>query len=142
MFQYLKGTAPARVKNLRFKTVNNPKLPTYKWTQLQGTSILWFEGYGALITGMNWNGNTFHMLRGDLPDGKLAYPDYWKHKAAILDGGNKIVEQGGMFQADGVTYTRQTECLENGIRFTIAAKFAKDIRFQRFAEQIQRLCTA
>lgn len=139
LFQYLKGTAPARVKNLRFKTVKNPKLPVYKWTQLQGTSILWFEGYGALITGMNWNGNTFHMLRGDLPDGKLAYPDYWKHKAAILDGGNKIVEQGGMFQADGVTYTRQTECQENGIRFTIAAKFAKDIRSQRFAEQIPLL---
>ena len=139
LFQYLKGTAPSRTRNLRFKTANNPKLPTYKWTQLQGTSILWFKGYGALIAGMNWNGNTFHMLRGDRPDGKLAYPDYWKHKAAILDGGNKIVEQGGMFQADGVTYTRQTECLENGIRITVSAKFAKDIRFQRFAEQIPLL---
>ena len=139
MFQYLKGTAPARVKNLRFKTVKNPKLPVYKWTQLQGTSILWFEGYGALITGMNWNGDTFHILRGDLPDGKLAYPDYWKHNARILNGGNKIVEQGNLFQADGVTYTRQTECQENGIRITVTAKFAKDIQFKKFAEQLPLL---
>ena len=139
MFQYLKGTAPARVKNLRFKTVKNPKLPVYKWTQLQGTSILWFEGYGALITGMNWNGDTFHILRGDLPDGKLAYPDYWKHNAKVLDGGNKIVEQGNLFQADGVTYTRQTECLENGVRITATAKFAKDIQFKNFAEQLPLL---
>jgi hypothetical protein len=88
---------------------------------------------------MNWNGDTFHILRGDLPDGKLAYPDYWKHNARILNGGNKIVEQGNLFQADGVTYTRQTECQENGVRITAAAKFAKDIQFKKFAEQLPLL---
>ena len=139
MFHYLKGTASAWTKNQRHKTVENPRLPVYKWTQLQGTAMLWFEGYGALITGMNWSGNTFHMLRGDLADGKLAYPDYWNHNARILRGGQKILERGGMFQADGVTYSRYTECLDNGIRLSVTAKFAKDAKFKRFAEQIPLL---
>ena len=136
MFQYLKGTASPWVKRFRFKTADNPKLPTYKWTQLQGTAVLWFEGYGAFITGMNWSGNTFHMLRGDLPNGNLAYPDYWDYNARILRGGNKILANGGMFQADGVRFTRYTECLEDGIRQSVTVKFAKDITFKRLAEQI------
>ncbi len=136
MFQYLKGTASDWTKNQRFKTVDNPKLPTYKWTQLQGTAILWFEGYGAFITGMNWSGNTFHMLRGDLPDGRLAYPDYWNYNARVLRGGSKILARGGMFQADGVSFSRYTECLDDGIRQTVTVKFDKDITFKRFAEQI------
>ena len=136
MFQYLKGTASPWVKRFRFKTADNPTLPTYKWTQLQGPAILWFEGYGAFITGMNWSGNTFHMLRGDLPNGNLAYPDYWDYNARLLRGGNKILANGGMFQADGVKFTRYTECLEDGIRQSVTVKFAKDIKFKRLAEQI------
>ena len=139
MFTYLKGTASAWTKGQRFKTVENPKLPVYKWTQLQGTAVLAFEGYGAFMTGMNWSGNTFHMLRGDLPDGKLAYPDYWNYSARVLRGGSKILARGGMFQADGVNFTRYTECLDNGIRQTVTAKFGKNIKFNRFAEQLPLL---
>lgn len=134
--QYLKGTASSWTKNQRFKTAVNPKLPTYKWTQLQGTAILWFKDYGALITGMNWSGDTFHMLRGDYADGTLAYPDYWNHNARFMRGGNRILERGGMFQADGMDYSRFTVYENNGVNISVTAKFSKDIQFKRLAEQI------
>ncbi len=135
LYQYLNGTAPKWVASQRYKTIENPRLPTYIWTRLQGTSILWFEGYGAFITGVNWHGNTMHILRGDLPNGNVAYPDYWEYKA-VVENETDVVAKGALFQGPGVTFERKTECLDDGVKFTVDVNFAEDIKFKRFIEQI------
>ncbi len=133
-FVYIGSTAPEWTKNLRCKTAANPKLPTYKWTQTQGLSVLWFKGYGALILGMNWDGNSGQFLRGDLPDGKIAFPDYWDFSAGFQ--GNILSAKGTLFQAEKVKWERITEFLDPGIRQKITVDIPSGVSFTDLYEQI------
>jgi hypothetical protein len=132
-FTYIGKTAADWTATQRPKTVANAK-PIYKWTQTQGLSVLWFPDFGAFILGMNWNGDTAQILRGDLPDGKIAYPDYWKFTSKFVN--DRIIIKSQLFQAETVSFDRIIEFPDAGIRQKLDIKFAENIEFKDLYEQL------
>jgi hypothetical protein len=116
-----------------------PKTPVnkkavYKWTETQGLAMLWFPGYGNWLLAMNWNGDTGHFLRADLPDGKVAYPDYWSLKTHFENETLTLNQE--MFQLPGVKLNREIKFDQTSVHVAIRCSFKRDIKINSLYEQI------
>ena len=135
-FAYIGKTAGAWTRSRARKIPENPptEKPSNGWIQTQGLSILWFEKYGAFILGQNWNAYTGQFLRGELPDGRCAYPDYWEHASESTEQHLRL--QSKLFQAETCRFARELSPLPNGLRQHLTVTFDDDNRFTALYEQL------
>ncbi|MDD4097401.1 MAG: hypothetical protein PHC30_01395 [Lentisphaeria bacterium] len=135
-FAYTGKTADAWTKSRARKFPENPadEKASNGWFQTQGLSILWFEKYGAFILGKNWNAFTGQFLRGELPDGRCAYPDYWEHQNERTE--ERLRLQSKLFQAEACRFTRDLSLLPDGLRQTLIVDFDEDCAFTALYDQL------
>ena len=105
------------------------------WNPTQGLSMLWTPGYGSCVLGANWNVYTAQMLRADLPDGQVSWPDYWEFEHE-WDADNSILTlRQRMFDLP-VAVTRQMAFEEDGLRQTVEVSREEPGVAESLVEQI------
>jgi len=50
------------------------------WHPTQGLCMFWTPQYGSLVLGKNWNAYTANLVRADLEENCVSWPDYWGFK--------------------------------------------------------------
>ena len=73
-------------------------------------------------------------LRGELPDGRCAYPDYWEHASESTEQHLRL--QSKLFQAETCRFARELSPLPNGLRQHLTVTFDDDNRFTALYEQL------
>ena len=121
-------------KQRRKLNPENPK-PVYKWNQIQGLSMFWTPEYGNGVLAMNWNGNTPHMIRADLMDGKCDFPDYWSLESSYDEKANTLTLKNDLVELP-VTVTRTIGFDDKGIEQNVALSFNDDVKVKDLYEQI------
>ncbi len=118
---------------LRPLVPENKKIPA-KWTVTHGISVLWFKKYGSFLLGENWNGNTAHILRADLKNGRCAYPDYWNAESRA--GNGFYVLKSKLYPLRDVEFERDIQMIDNGVRVRMRADFKRKVSVEALYDQI------
>ncbi|HJN16259.1 MAG TPA: hypothetical protein QGH10_12230, partial [Armatimonadota bacterium] len=105
------------------------------WNPTQGLSMLWTPEFGSCVLGANWNVYTSQMLRADLADGKVSWPDYWGFEHEWDADAETLTLRQRMFDLP-ISVTRQLVFEEAGVRQTVDVAAEEPTPMERLVEQI------
>ena len=105
------------------------------WQPTQGLSMLWTPEYGSCILGANWNVYTGQLVRADLADGKVSWPDYWELEKAWDAEAETLTLTQRMFDLP-ISVTRRMAFEEEGLRQTVEVAREEGVEVERLVEQL------
>lgn len=108
------------------------------WRPTQGLCMLWTPAFGSALLAKNWNAYTLQIVRADLPDGKVAWPDYWTLKHTF-DAAAGRLDMGWSLWDIPVDVTRTIAFEDELIRQTVQCTFRAAVQVQAVVEQLPLL---
>jgi hypothetical protein len=110
------------------------------WWPTQGLSMLWTEQAGSLVLGKNWNVYTANIVRADLPDGKVDWPDYWEFAHDLSADRAQLKTRAPMLELPLVV-TRELRFTDDGVAQELTLAAGEPVATRRLVEQIPFLQT-
>ena len=105
------------------------------WQPTQGLCMFWTPQYGNAVLGKNWNVYTANIVRADLPEGRVSWPDYWGFGHGY-DAGEHVLRLDWEMIELPLHVSRTLQFTEEGMRQTLQLRASAGVTTVRLVEQI------
>lgn len=100
-----------------------------------GLSMFWTPHFGSAILSTNWNARTNQMIRVDLTDGQVTWPDYWSLEHEFDSDADTLVTTSEIMGLP-IEVTRRQNFGEEALTQEVVLTFAHDLELKDLVEQI------
>ncbi len=106
-----------------------------RWSATQGLMLFWVPQYGNCILAKNWNIHTAQLIRAEMADGKVSWPDYWSIKSDYNDSTKTLTIEHQMIDLP-ISIKRSLTFNKNSVKVNLFIKFTENIQVKTLVEQL------